>query len=175
MKIHKFNFWYHLHVYFSFYQLYKVFSKISLKTDPLDPLDELEESQSRPEPEVGAQEVEKIIEVEAVQAGPLGRDSLGESQHKRGLICLGGGLETLQHWGSGPEVGQQAAKCRKCFGCLELCLYGVVTSNLNLFTLIFVSPIFLGIFLVFLLIEHLCSALSVVLLLYKMTKLKSLF
>ena len=86
MKSHKFNFWYHLHVYFSFYQLYKVFSKISLKTDPLDPLDELEESQSRPEPEVGAQKVEKIIEVEAVQAGPLGRDSLGGKQRNEKCV-----------------------------------------------------------------------------------------
>ena len=110
MKIDKFYFSYHLHVYFIFYQLYKVFSEISLKTEGHDPLDELEESQSRPEPEVGAQKVEKIIEVEAVQAGPLGRDSLGESQHKRGLICPGGGVETLQYWGSGPEAGQQAAR-----------------------------------------------------------------
>ena len=87
-----------------------MFSKISLESKGEDPLQELEQAQSWPETQVGAQEVEEIIEVEADQGGPLGGDTLGEAQHEGGEVGLKGRVETLQHSGRGPQAGQGAAR-----------------------------------------------------------------
>ena len=83
-------------LYFRFHDLDEVFSKISLESAGEDPLQDLEQAQSRPEPQVGAQKVEEIIEVEPDQGGPLGGDRLGEAHHKRGHVGLKRRVETLQ-------------------------------------------------------------------------------
>ena len=69
-------------LYFRFDKLCEVFSEIGLKSEGEKPLQELEETQPRPEPQVGAQEVEEIIEVESVQAGLLRGHSLGEAEQE---------------------------------------------------------------------------------------------
>ena len=71
-----------IELYFRFNKLCEVFSKIGVKSEGEEPLQELEETQPRPEPQVGAQEVEEIIEVESVQAGLLRGHSLGEAEQE---------------------------------------------------------------------------------------------